>query len=260
MNLLKKLFGKILYGFTDFLSFLLDFIIKIIGFTVSLVSGIARGFGTLISAGGCLILFLMFGPFGIYLLANPLVLLTILFFVIFPILGTKFVSYLKYVKYTLTEYLYDRANFLIDGGVGSFKSFDDYSNAYKRMEEERKREKYRRQQEEQQRMWEERFRQWNEYQGQQRGGQDFWGRNQGYGNYTYANPSVEFKKKYEDSCDLLGINYDADKYEIKLAYRKKAKEYHPDINKAANATEMFQKINDAYEFLNDDNIERYKKL
>ena len=59
---------------------------------------------------------------------------------------------------------------------------------------------------------------------------------------------------------MLGINYAADKYEIKLAYRKKAKEYHPDINKAANATEMFQKINDAYEFLNEDNIERYKKL
>jgi len=84
--------------------------------------------------------------------------------------------------------------------------------------------------------------------------------NAGYGNYTYQNPSVEFKKKYEESCNLLGVGYDADKYEIKLAYRKKAKEYHPDINKSSNATEMFQKVSDAYEFLNDDNIERYKKL
>ena len=260
MGFLKRTLGKIIYGFTDFLSFLLDLIIKIIDFTVSLVSGIARGCGTLISAGGCLVLFLLFGPFGIYLLANPIVLFAILFFVIFPILGTKFVSFLKYIKYILTEYLYDRATYLIDGQGGSFKSFDEYKNRYKRMEQERKQEEYRRQQAEQQRMWEERFRQWNEYQRQQRGGQDFWGNYQNQGNYTYQNPSVEFKKKYEDSCDLLGVSYDADKYEIKLAYRKKAKEYHPDINKAANATEMFQNINDANEFLNDDNIERYKNL
>ena len=264
MDFLKRTAGKILYGFTDLLSMLLDLIINIIDFVVSLVAGVARGCGALISGGGCLILFLLFSPYGIYLLTNPVVILAILFFVVFPILGTKFVSFLKYIKYILTEYLYDRANYLIDGQGGGFKSFDEYSNRYKRMEEERKREEYRQQQQEQQRIWEERFRQWNEYQRQQQGGrQDFWGQNQGYGNYgnnTYQNPSVEFKKKYEESCDLLGINYDADKYEIKLAYRKKAKEYHPDINKAANATEMFQKINDAYEFLNDDNIERYKKL
>lgn len=260
MGFLRKILGKILYGFTDFISFLLDFIIRIIDFTVSLVSGIARSCATIISAGGCLILFFMFGPLGIYILTNPVVLLAILFFVIFPILGSKFVSYLKYVKYTLTEYLYDRANYFIDGEGGDFKSFNDYSNRYKKMEEERKREEYRKQQQEQQRMWEERFKQWNEYQRQQGGAQDFWGQNQNHGNYTYQNPSVDFKRKYEDSCDLLGLSYDADKYEVKLAYRKKAKEYHPDINKASNATEMFQKINDAYEFLNDDNIERYKKL
>lgn len=260
MGFFKRTLGKILYGFTDFISFLLDLIIRIIDFIVSLVAGVARGCGALISAGGCLILFFLFSPFGIYIFANPAVLLGILFFVIFPILGSKFVSFLKYIKYILTEYLYDRANYLIDGEGGRFKSFDEYSNRYKKMEEERKREAYRRQQQEQQRMWEERFKQWNEYQRQQRGGQDFWGQNQSYGNHTYQNPSVEFKKKYEESCDLLGVRHDADKYEIKLAYRKKAKEYHPDINKAANSTEMFQKINDAYEFLNDDNIERYKKL
>lgn len=259
MSFLKRSFGKILYGFTDFISFVLDLIIKIIDFTVSLVSGVARGCGTLLSAGGCLILFFMFGPFGLYLLANPAVILAILFFVIFPILGTKFVSFIKYIKYIVTEYLYDRANYLIDGDAGDFKSFEEYSHRYKRMEEEKRREKYRKQQEAQQKMWEERFRQWNQQQRHQQ--QDFWGQqNQGYGNYTYQNPSVDFKKKYEESCDLLRVNYNADKYEIKLAYRKKAKEYHPDINKAANATELFQKINDAYEFLNDANIERYKTL
>lgn len=255
MGFFRGLVGNILYKITDFLSFLLDLIINIIDTIVSLVAGIAR----IISAGGCLLLFLLMSPFGWIILTNPVVILTVLFFVVFPILGTKFVSFLKYVKYIVTEYLYDRANYLIDGESGGFKSFNEYSHRYKMMEEEKRREAYRRQQQEQQRMWEERFKQWNEYQNQQ-GGQSYWGQNQGHGNYTYQNPSVEFKKKYEESCDLLGIGYDADKYQVKLAYRKKAKEYHPDINKSPNATEMFQKINDAYEFLNDDNIERYSKL
>ena len=81
-----------------------------------------------------------------------------------------------------------------------------------------------------------------------------------YGGQYYADPSIEFKKKYEESCDLLGVPYDADKYQIKLAYRRKAKEYHPDLNKSPNAKEIFQKINDANEFLSDANIERYKSL
>lgn len=59
---------------------------------------------------------------------------------------------------------------------------------------------------------------------------------------------------------MLGIDYDSDKYQIKLAYRKNAKEYNPDLNKASDATKKFQKINDAYEFLSDANVERYKNI
>ena len=83
----------------------------------------------------------------------------------------------------------------------------------------------------------------------------------GYGNHqTFVDPSIEFKSKYEKSCQRLGIPYDADKYQIKLAYRKKAKEYHPDLNKSPDATRLFQQINDAYDFLSDGNIERYKGM
>lgn len=128
------------------------------------------------------------------------------------------------------------------------------------MEDEKRRKERQRRQAEQQREWEERFRQWYEYQNQQRG----YG---GYGQYTgynneqaYVNPTTEFKKKYEESCDLLGVGYNADKYEIKLAYRKKAKQYHPDLNKSPDATRMFQQINNAYEFLSDDNIDRYNNM
>ena len=42
------------------------------------------------------------------------------------------------------------------------------------------------------------------------------------------------------------------------AYRKLAKKYHPDLNKEPGAKEKFQEINDAYEFLSEENIKKYK--
>lgn len=265
MNIFKKIAGKVLYAIAKLISIILDVLIKTIETIVTVVGGIAKGFIALIGMGGCLIVFMLAGPLGFALLLHPAVLLTILFFVIFPILGTKFVSYLKYIKYIITEYLFDRAYFLIDGISYQFRSFDGYKDKYKKMEYERKRKEQQRRQEEQQKEWEERFRQWNEYQNYQRGNSghsnyEWYGQNTGYGNQTYVNPTAEFKSKYEKSCDLLGVGYDADKYQIKLAYRKKAKEYHPDLNKSPNATEMFQQINNAYEFLSDGNIERYKNM
>lgn len=52
--------------------------------------------------------------------------------------------------------------------------------------------------------------------------------------------------------ELLGINRDASKSEIKSAYRACAKKYHPDVNNAPNATYLFKKINEGYEILIDD--------
>lgn len=258
MNIFKKILGKILYFLAKIISTILDGVIKLIEIVVTFVRSIAIGFAALIGMGGCLILALLAGPFGIFILANPVVLLTLLFFVVFPILGTKFVSYLKYIKYTITEFLFDRANYLIDGIGYKFKSFNEYKNAYKKMEEERKRREQQRRYAEQQREWQERFEQWYQYQNSQRSHGNY-GRQTSYG-YNYTDPNIEFKNRYEKSCDLLGVPHNADKYQIKLAYRKKAKEYHPDLNKAPNATSMFQQINEAYEFLSDDNIERYSRI
>lgn len=162
----------------------------------------------------------------------------------------------------VTEFLFDHADNLINGKKAEFGTFNEYGNKYKRMEEEKRRKEQQRRQAEQQREWEERFRQWNEYQNYQRrsSGYEYYGNGQYNNGQTYVNPNIEFKSKYEKSCDLLGVGYDADKYEIKLAYRKKAKEYHPDLNHSPDATKIFQEINSAYEFLNDDNIERYKTI
>lgn len=51
--------------------------------------------------------------------------------------------------------------------------------------------------------------------------------------------------------DILGVGKDASPEDIKSAYRKLAKKYHPDINKTDEATEKFKEINEAYECLSD---------
>ncbi len=52
--------------------------------------------------------------------------------------------------------------------------------------------------------------------------------------------------------ELLGISEDASQDEIKKAYRKKAKKYHPDSNKDTADEEKFKKINKAYDVLSDE--------
>lgn len=262
MNSLKKIYGKIIYSIASLISFILDIIIGIIEIIVNIVVGIGRSVLALISMGGCMLIMLL-GP---ALLFNPLTFTTIVFLIIFPILGKSFVSYIKYIKYILTEFLFDYADSLIKGKQSKAK-FNDYGNKYRRMEEENRRREQEKRQEEQQRQWEERFKQWNQQQDYQRtnggygnfGGYSYGGQGGGY-NQSYVNPNIEFKSKYEKSCDIIGVPYNSDKYQIKLGYRKKAKEYHPDINPSADATKIFQEINSAYEFLSDDNIERYKNI
>lgn len=52
--------------------------------------------------------------------------------------------------------------------------------------------------------------------------------------------------------DRLGVSKDASQDEIKRAYRKMSKKYHPDINKEPGAEEKYKEVQDAYETLSDD--------
>jgi molecular chaperone DnaJ len=54
-----------------------------------------------------------------------------------------------------------------------------------------------------------------------------------------------------DYYEILGVPRGASAEEIKKAFRRKARQYHPDVNKEAGAEEMFKEINEAYDVLSD---------
>ena len=56
----------------------------------------------------------------------------------------------------------------------------------------------------------------------------------------------------KDYYDILGVDQDASQKEIKRAYRKLSKKYHPDISDADNAEEKFKEVTEAYEVLSDE--------
>ncbi|XP_077220902.1 chaperone protein dnaJ A7A, chloroplastic-like [Tasmannia lanceolata] len=55
-----------------------------------------------------------------------------------------------------------------------------------------------------------------------------------------------------DYYSVLGVSKGSSKSEIKSAYRKLARSYHPDVNKEAGAEKKFKEISNAYEVLSDD--------
>jgi curved DNA-binding protein len=57
--------------------------------------------------------------------------------------------------------------------------------------------------------------------------------------------------QFKDYYDTLGVKPEASEAEIKAAYRKLARKYHPDVSKETGAEEKFKAVNEAYEALKD---------
>ena len=56
-----------------------------------------------------------------------------------------------------------------------------------------------------------------------------------------------------DYYEILGVDRNATKEDLKKAFRTLARKYHPDVNKAPDAADKFKEIGKAYETLSDDN-------
>lgn len=56
---------------------------------------------------------------------------------------------------------------------------------------------------------------------------------------------------YKDYYSVLGVSKTASAEDIKRAYRKLARQYHPDVSKEANAAERFKEVNEANQVLSD---------
>jgi molecular chaperone DnaJ len=57
----------------------------------------------------------------------------------------------------------------------------------------------------------------------------------------------------KDLYEVIGVSRDATEEEIKKAFRKKARQLHPDVNKAPDAENQFKELNEAYDVLSDRN-------
>ena len=56
----------------------------------------------------------------------------------------------------------------------------------------------------------------------------------------------------KDYYEVLGVDKNASEAEIKSAFRRLAKQYHPDVCKEANAEEKFKEVQEAYSVLSDE--------
>src|SRR2546426_10899277 len=66
---------------------------------------------------------------------------------------------------------------------------------------------------------------------------------------------------FRDYYEALGVPRDASEEDIRSAYRRQARKYHPDVNKEPGAEDRFKEISEAYEVLRDpEKRQQYDRL
>lgn len=248
MKTINKILGKTLYLMTKVLEAVFTITIRILETVILFTKGVSKGLFLILSMGGCLFFIIFAIPLGIRILTDPYAMGILLFLIFFPLLGGRFLNQLKKQKFLFTSFLYNLSNHLINPQNYSYRTFSDYKQTYEQAERDYRKEQERRyyeRQQQQQRAWNEQFNQWQS-QGARGRGQYY---QQGRNHHSFGGAQVNYQQKYKESLEILGVSQDADDQQLKAAYRKKAKKYHPDINSDPNATKKFQQINDAYKFL-----------
>ena len=260
---MKNIWGKIVYYFTKALEFIYDLVENILEviinaadsirlFIIPIVLFFVIGIVTI-----PLLLLLVFTGPGAFLLIATIVVFSI------SILGRSVLNSFRKVKYVQINFLYDYARYKMEDGVEN-KSYQFYKDKYDEIQRRKFEEELRREEERRRERQRQQEKQWREFFEQNFGG--YSSSQGGYGGYQGSSSQgrpgafVGFKQKYEEACDVLGVPYDADSSTIKAAYRKLAKKYHPDISKERHAEEMFKKVNNAFDFLSEENVRRYKNM
>lgn len=260
---MNKILGNIYKAFSVFLDGFYTSLIYIVEFIVQSADIIKNILLPLVVMS--IIGVFIFPPLLIFLLTGIGLVLILFVVIIFSlsILGRNFLNYLNRLLYVQPNYFKDLYLYY-KGDIDRKPIYNEYTEKYFRMqrekfeeelrrEEERRRQRQKAQEEQWKRIFEEAFGNYNtSYSGNYQ---------QNTGNYnTNYSPFSSFKKQYEEACDILGVDYNADYQTIKSNYRKLAKKYHPDLSKEKNADEMFKKINNAFDFLSENNVQRYKNL
>lgn len=263
---MKELWGNIVYYFAKFLEAFYNIIYKVAEFIVDAADSIKAFFIPVLLLIG--FSFFAFPLMLIFVFSGPgLGLVTIFLIVIaISIIGRAGLNAFRKIKYAQIKFLYDYARFYKEGGP-KYKSYDFYKKDYDRIQREKIEEELRREEERRRQRQKAQEEQWKAFFEQNFGGYaggGYSGQQRGYNQGGYrpggSGQFSSFKKQYEEACDVLGVPYKSDFDTIKAAYRKLAKKYHPDISNERNAEEMFKKVNNAYDFLSEENVKRYNSM